>query len=137
VSDLSLTLLKFKNKIMPKKLDCIFCKIANKEIPVEILYEDETVMAFPDIHPMVPVHVLIIPKKHLESVVGLTDTPENEKIMGRLVMVAKKIAQEKGIQEDGYKLLIRTGKHGGQEIPHIHLHLLGGVKMSEGIKPIK
>lgn len=122
---------------MPKKLDCIFCKIANKEIPVEILYEDETVMAFPDIHPMVPVHVLIIPKKHLESVVGLTDTPENEKIMGRLVMVAKKIAQEKGIQEDGYKLLIRTGKHGGQEIPHIHLHLLGGVKMSEGIKPIK
>ncbi len=121
---------------MAKKSECIFCKIANKEIPAEIVYEDETVIAFPDIHPVVPVHILIIPKKHLESVADLTDTSENEKIMGRLVMAAKKIAQEKGIQEKGYKLSIRTGKHGGQEIPHIHLHLLGGARMSEGIKPI-
>lgn len=129
-------LLKLKDWIMAKKSECIFCKIANKEIPAEIVYEDETVIAFPDVHPIVPVHILVIPKKHLESVADLTDTSENEKIMGRLVIAAKKIAQEKNIQEKGYKLLIRTGKHGGQEIPHIHLHLLGGTRMSEGIKPI-
>jgi len=114
--------------------DCVFCKIVNKEIPADILYEDDLIIAFPVMHPIVPVHILLIPKKHIASVNDLTEKEEDEKMMGRLVVVARKIAQENGIAEDGYKLLIRTGKNGGQEIPHIHLHLLGGGKMKEGIK---
>lgn len=116
--------------------DCIFCKIIKKEIPVEILYEDDLVLAFSDAHPIAPVHVLIIPKKHIKSINELEANKENEIIAGRLILVAKKIAEEKGIAKDGYKLLIRTGKHGGQEVSHIHLHLLGGAKLSENIKPV-
>ncbi|MFO7807361.1 MAG: histidine triad nucleotide-binding protein [Candidatus Moraniibacteriota bacterium] len=119
-----------------KNSDCIFCKIATGEIPVEVLYEDDLVMAFPDAHPIAPVHILIIPKAHIESVADLTNSQDNEKIMGRLMLVAKEIAEKKGINKKGYKLLIRVGKDGGQEIPHIHLHLLGGAKLKEGIKPI-
>jgi len=113
--------------------DCIFCKIANKEVPAKILYEDEWVIAFPDIHPITPVHILVIPRKHIESINDLTDNEENEKIMGRLIMAAREIAFNENIAEDGYKLLIRTGKDGGQEVPHIHLHLLGGGRMKENI----
>lgn len=116
--------------------DCIFCKIIAKEIPAEILYEDDLVLAFPNVHPIAPVHVLVIPKKHIESVNDLEMNEENERIAGRLILVARKIAKEKGIDEKGFKLLIRTGRHGGQEVPHIHLHLLGGAKLSENIKPI-
>ena len=117
--------------------DCIFCKIAKKEIPVKnILFEDDLVIAFPDLHPIAPIHILVIPKEHVKSVNELTDDGKGEKIAGRLIMVAKSIAKEQGISEDGYKLLIRTGKHGGQEIPHLHLHLLGGAMLSEEIKPI-
>ncbi|MDZ7612211.1 MAG: histidine triad nucleotide-binding protein [Candidatus Moranbacteria bacterium] len=121
---------------MKKEKECIFCKIRDKEIPAEIVFEDDKAIAFPDAYPIAPVHVLIIPKKHIESVNDLTENEENEKLMGRLIMVARKIAQEKGIDKNGYKLLIRTGKHGGQEIPHIHLHLLGGAKLREGIEPV-
>ncbi|MDA3814793.1 MAG: histidine triad nucleotide-binding protein [Patescibacteria group bacterium] len=117
--------------------DCIFCKIAKKEVPVEILFEDELVIAFPDAHPIAPIHVLIIPKEHIESVNELTEDGKGEKIAGRLVLAAKKIAGDKWIKEDGYKLLIRTGEHGGQEVPHLHMHLLGGAKLSEEIKPIE
>ncbi len=106
--------------------DCIFCKIIKKEIPSEIIFEDDLVLAFNDIFPLASTHILIIPKKHIKSINDLTKSNKNEKLMGRLVMVAKKIAEEKGIAEDGYKLLIRTGKNGGQEVPHIHLHLMGG-----------
>lgn len=116
--------------------ECIFCKIANKKIPAKILYEDDLAVAFSDINPIVPVHILVIPKQHIESINDLTENEKCEKMAGRLIMVAKKLAREKGIDEDGYKLLIRTGKHGGQEVPHIHLHLLGGARMSEGIKAI-
>lgn len=106
--------------------ECIFCKIVNKEIPTEIIFEDELVMAFNDIFPVASIHVLIIPKRHIESVNQLTETDKDEKLMGRLITVAKKIAEKRGIAERGYKLLIRTGKEGGQEVPHIHLHLMGG-----------
>jgi histidine triad (HIT) family protein len=117
--------------------DCIFCKIANKEVEAEILYEDELVIAFPDINPHAPVHILVIPREHIESVNQLTEGEKHEKLAGRLVLVAKKIAQEKGIAENGYKLLLRTGEHGGQEVPHIHLHLLGGARLSENIRPLE
>ncbi len=116
--------------------DCIFCKIVNRKIPAEILFENEWIIAFKDIKPIAPVHILIIPKKHLESVNQLTDDQESEKIGGHLLLAAKKLAQKEGIDKSGYKLLIRTGKDGGQEISHIHLHLLGGARLSEGIHPI-
>ncbi len=116
--------------------ECVFCKIVNREIPTEILFEDDYVVAFRDIHPIAPVHILIIPKKHIESVNQLTEDQESERIGGRLLLAAKKLAQKEGIDKSGYKLLIRTGRDGGQEIPHIHLHLLGGARLSEGIRPI-
>ncbi len=106
--------------------DCIFCKIIDKEISTEIIFEDDLVLAFNDVHPVASVHVLIIPKKHFDSVNDLTNDDKNEKLMGRMILVAKQIAERRGIAEKGYKLLIRTGKAGGQEVPHIHLHLIGG-----------
>jgi histidine triad (HIT) family protein len=115
-------------------MDCVFCGIANKKIPTEILREDELTVAFRDIHPIAPVHVLVIPKKHIESVAHLTE--EDEKLMGRMIMTAKEIAEDLKISEKGYKLLFRVGRHGGQEVGHIHLHLLGGARLSEDIRPV-
>ena len=106
--------------------DCIFCKIVNREIPKEIIFEDDLVTAFDDNNPVASVHILIVPRKHIESINDLTESDKNERLMGRLILVARKIAVKKGIAEVGYKLLIRTGKAGGQEVPHIHLHLMGG-----------
>jgi len=113
-------------------MDCIFCQIANKEIPVELLHEDDLVVAFRDIKPIAPVHILVIPKAHIASVNEIKD----EALAGRLIMVAKKLAGDLGIADDGYKLLLRVGRHGGQEVLHVHLHLLGGAKLAEGIKPL-
>jgi histidine triad (HIT) family protein len=113
---------------------CVFCKIANKEIPADFLYEDDLVVAFRDVHPLAPVHVLVIPKKHIASIADIGDSEEC--LMGRMILAAKKIAEDLQISENGYKLLFRVGKHGGQEVEHIHLHLIGGAKLKEGIKPI-
>lgn len=117
--------------------ECTFCKIVRKAIPNEILFEDDMTIAFNDISPMTPVHILIIPRQHIESINDLPEGKEGEEIAGRLIQVAKKLAKEQGIDKNGYKLLFRTGEHGGQEVPHIHLHLMGGARLSEGIKPIK
>jgi len=114
--------------------DCIFCKIANKGIPTEFLYEDDLVVAFRDINPIAPVHILVIPKKHIETVAKLSSG--DEKTAGRMIMAAKKVAENLGISEKGYKLLIRVGEYGGQEVGHLHLHLLGGAKLSEDIRPV-
>ncbi|MBI4709233.1 MAG: histidine triad nucleotide-binding protein [Candidatus Portnoybacteria bacterium] len=114
---------------------CIFCKIASKEIPADILYEDELVVAFKDAKPIAPVHILVIPKEHIESVADLKDN--HEVLAGRMIMVARRLAEELGISENGYKLLFRVRKYGGQEVPHIHLHLLGGARLSENIKPVE
>ena len=113
----------------------IFCKIIRGEIPAKKVYEDDLVFAFHDIHPIAPVHILIIPKKHITSINDLTE--EDAEIMGGMIMAAKKIASELGIAEGGYKLLIRTGRNGGQEVPHIHMHLLGGARLREDIGPMK
>lgn len=117
--------------------DCLFCKIAKGEIPTDFVYEDDLVVAFDDIHPQTPVHVLIIPKEHLASINDLPNGEKGDRLVGRMINVAKRIAKEREIASGGYKLLIRTGVHGGQEIPHIHLHLLGGGRMSEGIGLVK
>jgi histidine triad (HIT) family protein len=114
--------------------DCIFCKIARKEIPSDSVFEDDLIFAFRDRAPIAPVHILIIPKEHIESIADLKDG--HEALAGRMVMAAKKLAEQMQIAQDGYKLLFRVGKHGGQEVPHIHLHLIGGAKLSENIRPI-
>ena len=103
-------------------MQCIFCKIANKETPAEIVYEDEKILAFKDIKPQAPIHLLIIPKKHIPSVDHVEI--EDKTLMGELILVAQKIAKEKKLE--GYKLQINVGRTAGQVIDHLHLHLLGG-----------
>jgi len=105
-------------------MDCLFCKIIAGKIPAEIVYQDKDVLAFKDVKPAAPVHILIVPKKHLSSVAEIGS--EDTLLMGKLIAVAKKLAEDFGIAESGYKLLIRVGKGAGQEIMHIHLHLMGG-----------
>lgn len=102
--------------------DCIFCKIASGEIASDIIYQDESVIAFNDINPKAPVHILIVSKEHIKSVKELKE--ENRGIVSSLVYLAKKIAEDKNLK--GYKLIFNVGKEGGQEIDHLHLHLLGG-----------
>ena len=108
-------------------MDCIFCKIANKEIQSDILHEDEEVVAFKDIEPKAPVHILIIPKKHISSINNLKE--EDEMLIGRLVLIARNLAKENGISETGYRLIFNAGKDAGQTVVHIHLHLIGGIKL--------
>lgn len=104
--------------------DCLFCKIVNREIPSEFLYEDDTYVVFKDINPAAPVHLLLVPKKHIRSINDLS--PEEGDIISGLFMVAKEMAREQGVNESGYKLLFNVEKGGGQEIFHLHLHLIGG-----------
>ena len=114
-------------------MDCIFCKIAGKEISAKIVFEDAEVIAFEDIHPLAPVHVLIIPKKHIASINDLTEG--DGLLVGKIVLAAKEIARKLEISQGGYKLLFRTGRNGGQEVDHIHLHLIGGAPLREDIGP--
>lgn len=111
--------------------DCIFCKIINKEIPSKIVYEDEELIAFEDIAPLAPVHILIVPKKHIEAVVDLNE--ENSKFINNVYLVANKIAEEKGIKEKGFRVTVNCGEDGGQVVKHIHFHLLGGTKLPTNI----
>jgi len=104
--------------------ECLFCKIVNREIPSDFLYEDDTYVVFKDINPAAPVHLLLVPKKHIRSINDIT--PEDKDILSGLFMVARKMAKEQGVNESGYKLLFNVEKGGGQEIFHIHLHLIGG-----------
>jgi len=115
-------------------MDCIFCKIINKEIPASIVFEDEDVIAFKDRNPIAPAHILVIPKKHISSVADAKK--EDSLLMGKLIMTAKKIAEDLKISDKGYKLLMRVGRGGGQEVDHAHLHLLGGAKLAENIHPV-
>jgi histidine triad (HIT) family protein len=107
---------------------CIFCAIAKKESPATLEYEDEDVVAFWDVNPKAKVHILIVPKKHIPSVTALQEGVD-ELLIGKMVMVAKKLAEKKGIADDGYRLVINAGKHSGQVVEHIHLHLMGGGPM--------
>ena len=100
--------------------NCLFCKIINKEVPSDIIYEDDKVIAFKDIHPKAPVHLLIVPKKHIPSVDHLEI--EDKTLMGELILTAQKIAREKKLK--GYRLQINVGRPAGQLIDHLHLHLL-------------
>lgn len=110
--------------------DCIFCKIINKEVPSTIVYEDEDVIAFQDIHPVTPVHILVIPKKHISSLVELKK--EDEAVIGKIYTVINKIAKQEGILDKGFRVIVNCGEDGGQVVKHIHFHLLGGKKL--GVK---
>jgi histidine triad (HIT) family protein len=107
-------------------LDCVFCKIANGEIPSKKAYEDDKVLAFYDLEPQAPVHVLIIPKAHIESAAMIT--PENSAIVAYIYEVAAKLAKELKL-DGGFRIVCNTGKDGGQTVPHLHFHLLGGRSM--------
>ncbi len=106
--------------------DCLFCKIINREVPSEFLYEDDNYVVFRDINPAAPVHLLLVPKKHIRSMNDLKQGDED--IISGLFMIAKDMAKEQGVNESGYKLLFNVEKGGGQLIFHIHLHLIGGWK---------
>lgn len=106
--------------------DCLFCKIVNKEIPSKFLYEDADCVVFRDINPAAPVHLLLVPKKHIRSINDLEDTDLN--LVGWLFKIARQMAKEEGVDQSGYKLLFNVEKGGGQEIFHLHLHLIGGWK---------
>lgn len=103
---------------------CLFCKIASKQIPARILFEDEDLVAFHDVNPGAPTHVLVIPKQHLA---GLDEaTPEHQALLGKLLLATRRAAAEAGILESGFRVVINSGAHAGQSVFHVHLHVLGG-----------
>jgi histidine triad (HIT) family protein len=104
--------------------DCIFCKIAKKEQKASIIFENDNFVAFKDINPKAPIHYLLIPKTHIESINSL----EDQDLAGQLLLTAKKIAAKLEIKDSGYKLIFNVGRGGGQEVNHLHLHILGGWK---------
>lgn len=105
-------------------MTCLFCKIAAKEIPSKIEYEDDQVIAFHDINPVAPVHVLVVPKKHIRDLSALTE--EDSTLVAHIHLVAAKLAANLGIADQGYRVVNNCGDFGGQTIPHLHFHLLGG-----------
>lgn len=110
--------------------DCIFCKIIKKEIPASIVYEDNEIIAFRDINPVAPIHILVIPKKHIESLINLKE--DDELLIGKIYTVINKIAEQEKIDQKGFRVVVNCGEDGGQEVRHLHYHLLGGKKL--GIK---
>ena len=108
--------------------DCLFCKIISKEIPSDCVYENENIYAFRDINPQAPVHILIIPKTHISTI---NDVDDNQKLLvGEIFLTSKKLAEKEGIAENGYRTVFNCNKNGGQQVYHIHLHLLGGRQMT-------
>lgn len=104
--------------------DCIFCKIAKKEIPANIVYESDKVICFEDIHPVAPIHVLIIPKEHIESMNSIDEN--NGDVMKYISLAIKEVAKIKGVEKSGYRVITNIGEDGGQVVKHLHFHLLGG-----------
>jgi histidine triad (HIT) family protein len=109
-------------------MNCLFCKIVAGEIPAQKIYEDEHSLAFRDINPQAPVHVLLIPRRHIASLNEATS--EDHKLLGHLMCVAPRIAQQEGIAEKGYRTVVNTGAEAGQSVSHIHVHILGGRLMT-------
>lgn len=105
------------------KEDCLFCKIGQRQIPAKKIYEDEEVLAFYDIHPKAPVHFLIIPKQHITSLAEVST--QDSALLGKMLVLTRQLALELGCQ-NGFRVIINTGEDGGQEVPHLHIHVLGG-----------
>lgn len=104
--------------------DCLFCKIVGGDIPATLVHEDERIVAFRDIHPQAPVHILLIPREHVASLDAAD--PAHEALLGRLLLVARDLARSEGMAEDGYRTVLNVGADGGQTVHHLHVHLLGG-----------
>jgi histidine triad (HIT) family protein len=111
--------------------DCIFCKIIKGEIPSEKVYEDDEILAFKDIQPTAPIHILIIPKKHITNLMEVA--PEDSKLMGKIVEAMQKVAKQLGVDEKGFRIISNCGPDSGQEVMHLHFHLLAGRKMGPKI----
>lgn len=111
--------------------DCIFCKIIEGTIPSKKVYEDEYILAFEDINPAAPVHVLVVPKQHIESLEALSE--DNVGIITKVHLAIQQVAKAKSINSDGYRVIVNCGKNGGQTVPHLHYHVLGGARFSEKI----
>lgn len=105
--------------------DCVFCKIVEGKLPSTKVYEDEEVLAFKDINPIAPIHILVIPKKHIKSLTELND----DELLAHIFKVIKKVAKEQGIEEKGYRVITNIGEDGGQAVKHLHFHILGGTKL--------
>jgi histidine triad (HIT) family protein len=110
------------------KEDCIFCKILEGKIPSKIVYKDEKVTAFRDVHPMAPIHILIVPNQHIDDLNSVTIGDETS--LGHMFIAARLIADKEGIQQSGYRLVVNTGAEAGQTVFHLHMHLLGGKQLS-------
>ena len=106
--------------------DCIFCKIIKGEIPSKKVYEDEEFLAFHDVNPAAPIHILVIPKKHISKLTELT--VNDEQMIGKVYTIINKIAKQEGFKEQGYRVIVNCGKDAGQEVMHIHFHILAGKK---------
>jgi histidine triad (HIT) family protein len=109
-------------------MECLFCKIASGELPAEIVYEDERCVAFKDINPQAPVHILVIPKRHVGNMAALEEA--DEALAGHLVRVCAQVAKEAGVEEGGYRVVANVGPDAGESVPHLHLHVLGGRKLA-------
>lgn len=107
------------------KDDCIFCKIINNEIPSTKVYEDDTIIAFNDINPIAPIHILVVPKVHIESLMEL----EDKELLNHIIEVIKSIAKEQKIDKDGFRVVTNIGENAGQEVKHLHFHVIGGKKL--------
>ena len=107
--------------------DCLFCKIVKGEVPSTKVYEDDEILAFNDIEPIAPIHILVIPKRHITSLAHMEDG--DEKIVGKIYKAINKIAEEKGFKDEGYRVIVNCGENGGQEVMHLHFHVLAGKKL--------
>jgi histidine triad (HIT) family protein len=103
--------------------DCLFCKIASGEIPAEFVYEDDVVVAFPDINPQSPVHVLVVPRRHIADLTAAAHDPD---LLGRVTAAAAQVAADQGVAESGYRTVVNTGPDAQQSVQHLHLHVMGG-----------
>jgi histidine triad (HIT) family protein len=104
--------------------DCLFCKIIKREIPSKIVYEDNEIIAIEDIDPKAPIHILIMPKRHISTILDINE--EDKELIGTIFIKASSIAKDKGISRNGFRIVVNCGKHGGQAVYHLHFHLLGG-----------
>ena len=115
-------------------MDCIFCRISRGEVPSEIVYQDEEALAIRDINPQAPTHILIMPRQHIPALADVP--PEGAPLLGRLLILANQLAHQEGIAQNGYRVIINNGRHGGQEVPHLHVHLVGGRHLGRMVQPL-
>ena len=110
-------------------MECIFCRIVAVQIPADVVFQDKDFIAIRDIHPQAPKHILIVPRTHIASIAEVTEKQQD--LLGRLLLVAKEVAEKEGISAKGYRVTINCGTDGGQLVPHLHLHLLGGRRLDD------